>query len=127
MSLDNKTFAAFIKQAASYNMRQASSVSLYIEKRTDSKSEIAKRIEAAFKAGKIDASYKQILTDYLEACFKAWLKSGKMIDHRDPSDWRALPGGGRMRKKHLDSDQDNYGGGFVPRMSSIDKAARDNQ
>lgn len=124
MSLDNKTFAAFVKQAASYNMRQASSVALYIEKRTDSKGEIGKRIKAAFEAGKIDAGYKQILADYLEACFKAWLKSGKMIDQHDPSDWQVLPGGGHMRKTHLDSDQNNYGGGFVPRMNEIDKAAR---
>lgn len=124
MSLKNKTFAAFVKQAASYNMRQASSVALYIERRTDSKGEIANRIGASFRAGKIDAGYRQILTDYLEACFKAWLKSGKMVDCRDPSDWDALPGGGHMRKVHKDSDQAVTKLSFAPRMSLVDKARR---
>jgi len=124
MSLENKTFAAFIKQAASYNMRQASSVALYIEKRTDSKHDIQKRIDTAHASGKIDAGYKQILTDYLDACFKAWLKSGKMVDHREPSDWESLGDGKFMRKVHKDSDQYVARSGFAPRISLVDKARR---
>lgn len=99
-----KTFGGFLAGAAKLKLRMASSVALYSTARKDCKGDVEARIRSACMAGKIDAEYRDTLLVYLEACHALYLKSGKVIDSRDPRDWNDLGNGGRMRKKHLDSE-----------------------
>lgn len=98
----NQTFPGYLLN--NKTVRQVRAVSLYInDTRKDTRGSIRTRIDAALKAGKIDASYHATLHEYLDVCYEAYLKSGKLVDTRDPRDWHSV-GGGRMRKTHIEAD-----------------------
>jgi hypothetical protein len=100
-----QTFAGFLKKLAGRKIREAKSVVLYVENRTDNKCLITQRIESAYVNGKIDAEYRDTLIGYLNACHVAFVKSGRLVDERDGRDWQELGNGGRMRKIHKDSER----------------------
>lgn len=101
----NKSFAGFVVGAAARHVRAAKSVALYVKKRSENKSDILIRIDAALKAGKIDEDWRDTLENYLEQLHEVYVKSGRLVDERDPRDWRDIGNGARMRKRHVDSDQ----------------------
>ena len=61
-----RTFAGYVIGLAKQNVRQARIVALYIGKRTDTKTQIMERVDAALKAGKIDAEWREQLKKYLD-------------------------------------------------------------
>lgn len=102
----NRTFAAFLIGLAKRGRRDARSAALYVGKRTDGRKRILERVDAALKAGKIDAEWHRTLTGYLDALGEEFIKSGRTVDERDPREWNDLGNGARVRKVIKDSEED---------------------
>lgn len=97
-----KTFAGFI--LGNKSITQVRAVALYVERRSENKGDIKRRIEADFTKGAIDAERRDTLMQYLELCWDAYVKIDKLVDERDPRDWESLGNGARRKKVHKDSE-----------------------
>lgn len=97
-----KTFAGFLKGNVSITPVRA--VALYVEKRTDGKGDVKRRIEADHAKGVITDGRKETLLSYLEACWEVYLKTGKQVDERDSRDWEDLGNGARRKRTFKNSD-----------------------
>jgi hypothetical protein len=100
-----KTYAGFVVGAANMKVSAAQAVALYVKKRTESKSEVLTRIAADLKSGQIDRERFDRLNELAEKLHELWMKTGRIVDERDPRDWKDLGNGARMRKKHLEFEK----------------------
>lgn len=99
-----RTFAGYVIGLAKQNVRQARSVALYIGKRTDTKTQIMERVDAALKAGKIDAEWREQLKKYLDLLHGGYTDGGKLLDDRPSREWEELGNGARRKKAIKDSE-----------------------
>jgi len=102
--MSNKTFAGFIIGMSKRNCTEARSVALYVKKRTENMSHIMDRIKADLRNGGIDKERFERLQSFMADLHKYYLKSGHLVDSRDPSDWVDIGKGARMHAVHKDSD-----------------------
>lgn len=106
MSTLFKSFGAFIRQAAKYGIGKAVAISIYVEKSEDTKHEVKQRIRRAHDTGIITPERKSKLDSILDECNALYIKSGRIVDERDPSDWEDIGNGAKMHVVHKDSELD---------------------
>jgi len=98
-----QTFAGFLMNHK--RVCQARAVVAYIDNvRKDTRGTIRARIDAALERGHIDAAYHETLHTYVDECHAAFLRCGKLLDMRDPRDWKPLGKGATMRETHIEPD-----------------------
>jgi len=117
--MSNKTFAGFIIGMSKRNCTEARAVALYVKKRTENMSHIMDRIKADFKLGRIDTARFERLSHFIKELHAVYLKSGHIVDSRDPNDWVDIGKGARMHAVHKDSDQSNITNAPINRQAYL--------
>lgn len=121
--MSNKTFAGFVIGLSKRDCTEARSVVLYVKKRTENMSHIMERIKADFKLGRIDAARFERLSLFIKELHTVYLKSGHIVDSRDPKDWADIGNGARMHAVHKDSDQSNITNAPINRQAYLSAVA----
>lgn len=91
------TFAGFVHHLAVRREPAARALKPWLGSRRASARDVARKIEAAARAGKIDAVTRQFLLDYLRELRERHAGDERIVGTRDPKDWEQCNNGYRRR------------------------------
>ena len=104
-----KAFGAFVKQLAGANLRQATSLALYVRRRSDMVRHVRAEIRKDLGKGNITEERAAELHGFVDVIM-GWQKThGRVEESFDSRDWISLGEGAHMRRKHIDENERPHG------------------
>lgn len=109
MSLEMKSFGAFVWQLARYGVRQAVPLARCVRHPGDNIKQVRQEIVNDIGRGLITPERAAELQGFVTVCIMWHRLHGHVEEHHDRRDWASLGEGCHMRLKHLDENYEAAG------------------